>query len=102
MLSTLTGVKLQLGQRWRISEEAAVRAARRTNVNLFFNAVSWLAILVVIACGCYFVSLGVMSLAVKAIPALHGILEVTVIGCSTILTLVVMAGVTLFLGGRRG
>jgi hypothetical protein len=70
-------------------------------VNLFFNAVSWLAILIVIVGLCYLTSLGLASLVVKLMPVLQRFYQVGVIICSTVLTLFVMSGVILYFGARR-
>ncbi len=70
-------------------------------MNLFFNVVSWLAILIVIAGGCYLAAYGLAALIVKIMPALERFFQAGVIVCSGGLTLVVVSGLVLFLGGRR-
>ncbi len=76
-------------------------AAVWTNVNLFFNAVSWLAILIVVACLCYLVSFGLAALVVKVMPVLQRFFQVGVVACSTVLTMFSMAVVILYLGARK-
>jgi hypothetical protein len=70
-------------------------------VNLFFNAVSWLAILLVVAFLCFLVSFGLATLVVKLVPVLQRFFQVGIAVCCTVLTMFVMAGVILYLGARR-
>jgi len=73
----------------------------RPEAHLFFNVVSWLAILIVIAGGCYLASYGLAAVVVKIMPALERFFQAGVIVCSGGLTLVVVSALVLFLGGRR-
>jgi len=82
-------------------KSARVRATGRENVNSFFNAVSWLAMLLVVACLCYFVSLGLGSLVIKVMPVLHRFLQAGVPLCGAALTLFAMARLMRYLSARE-
>jgi hypothetical protein len=69
-------------------------------LNFFFNAVCWLAAIVVVALACYSVSLGIGLLIVKLIPALGKFLQHGAAICGTILTVVVTLMAALLFGKK--
>ncbi len=78
-----------------------VAGVGRTNVNLLFNAVSWLAILILIAGACYLVSFGLASIVIKVVPALQHFFQTGVVVCSVVLAMFFLSGLVLYLGARR-
>ena len=70
-------------------------------LNLFFNAVSWLAIFIVVACLCYFLSYGIGFVLIKFMPMLERFFRIGIALASTVLTLFAMAGIIFYLNLRR-